>query len=83
MQTLAEYLSGKDKAAFARQIGVSPAQLSQYISGYRRPGYDRMVEIESATDGAVPIGAWAAHTPSPVNDSAQDQAAPAKKSSAA
>jgi DNA-binding transcriptional regulator YdaS (Cro superfamily) len=60
METLKQYLEGRSKADFARQIGVSASQLSQYLSGVRRPGYDRMILIERMTSGQVPIAAWAA-----------------------
>lgn len=73
MQTLTDYLVGRDQAEFASQIGVSPAMLSQYKSGYRRPGYDRMLRIAEVTDGAVPVEVWAAHTTSPVDTPPADQ----------
>jgi len=58
MQTLSTYLAGRKKADFARAINVSDAQLSQYLSGYRRPSYKRMLEIERLTDGQVSIQSW-------------------------
>ena len=58
MENLAEYLSGRKKADFARKIGVSPAQLSQYLSGYRRPNYELMLKIEAETGGKVSIRSW-------------------------
>ena len=58
MANLAEYLKDRKKADFARKIGVSPAQLSQYLSKYRRPGYELMLTIEAATDGEVSLRSW-------------------------
>lgn len=58
MQTLKQYLEGRSKAEFAEIIGVSPSQLSQYLSRVRRPGYDRMILIERVTDGQVPVQSW-------------------------
>ena len=58
MQTLKQYLEGRSKAEFAERIGVSPSQLSQYLSRVRRPGYDRMILIERVTDGQVPVQSW-------------------------
>lgn len=73
MQTISEYLDGRKKADFAKQIGVSVAQLSQYISGYRRPSYERMLEIQSATGGEVTVESWQHvsshdHSPTTVQD---------------
>ncbi len=61
MQTLAQYLDGKHKGEFASAINVSPSQLSQYLSGYRRPSFKKMLEIQAVTGGAVPLSAWADH----------------------
>ena len=58
MQTLKDYLKDRKKSDFAKQIGVSGTQLSQYLSGYRRPGYDLMLEIERLTEGEVPVQSW-------------------------
>lgn len=58
MENLAEYLKDRKKADFAQKIGVSPAQLSQYLSGYRRPSYELMLRIEAVTDGKVSIRSW-------------------------
>lgn len=74
MQTLSAYLAGRKKADFADQIGVSAAQLSQYLSGYRRPGYELMLKIEAATGGAVTVHSWAHPTPhAPVTPSVQEE----------
>lgn len=58
MQTLKDYLQDRKKADFARLLGISDTHLSQYLSGYRRPGYDRMLEIERLTEGEVPVQSW-------------------------
>ena len=62
MATLAQYLSDKPKAAFAKRVGIAPVYLSQILGG-RRPGYDLMVRIREATDGAVGLETWADHGP--------------------
>jgi transcriptional regulator with XRE-family HTH domain len=59
MQTLNQYLKQRRKSDFAKKIGIRPDVLSQYLSGYRRPGFDLMVRIEAETGGAVPVAAWA------------------------
>lgn len=59
MNKLQAYLQGQPKKLFAEQIGVSPAYLSQLLSGARRPSYDVMLRIEAATDEAVDIRSWA------------------------
>lgn len=59
MNKLQAYLQGQPKKLFAERIGVSPAYLSQLLSGARRPSYDVMLRIEAATDEAVDIRSWA------------------------
>lgn len=61
MDKLRAYLDARPKgakAAFAEKIGTSPSYLSQILAG-KRPGFDMMVRIERASDGAVPLSAWA------------------------
>ena len=58
MKTLKQYLKDRRKSDFTRKIGVRPDVLSQYLSGYRRPGFDRMVKIEIETGGEVSVGSW-------------------------
>jgi len=82
MQTLPTYLEGRKKADFARQIGVSAAQLSQYLSGYRRPSYELMIAIEAATGGEVKVQSWA-HMPAHGPASAPAQPSPTKKPASA
>jgi DNA-binding transcriptional regulator YdaS (Cro superfamily) len=62
MQTLKQYLKNRRKSDFAKKIGIRADVLSQYLSGYRRPGFDRMVQIEAETDGEVTVGSWAVAT---------------------
>ena len=59
MQTLQTYLKGRKKVDFATLINVSAAQLSQYLSGYRRPSYDLMLLIQEKTGGEVTVQSWA------------------------
>lgn len=49
--------------AFAKKLGVDPSLVSRWRRGETRPAYDRMVLIERETDGAVPVSAWANHSP--------------------
>lgn len=72
MQTLATYLEGRKKADFARRIGVSAAQLSQYLSRYRRPSYELMLKIEQETGGAVTVQSWA-HPPAHGDEPSQNK----------
>lgn len=58
MEKLREYLAGKRKADFAAKLGTSPSYLSQLLSGVKRPGFDMMVRIKQATDGAVTPNDW-------------------------
>jgi transcriptional regulator with XRE-family HTH domain len=62
MQTLKQYLKHRRKSDFAKKIGIRADVLSQYLSGYRRPGFDRMMQIEAETGGEVPVGSWAIAT---------------------
>lgn len=43
---------------FAEQIGVDQSVLSRFCRGLARPGLDKAVAIERATDGAVPAAYW-------------------------
>lgn len=56
--TLAEYLdaAGLTPAAFARELGVSRAALSRYLSGARRPRAAIAQRIAELTGGAVLFG---------------------------
>ncbi len=56
--TLAEYLAaaGIRPAAFARQLGVSRAALSRYLSGARQPRAAIARRIAELTEGAVRMG---------------------------
>ena len=58
MQTLKTSLMDRKKSDFAKLLGISDSYLSQYLSGHRRPGYERMLEIERLTDGEVPVQSW-------------------------
>lgn len=60
MEQLQEYLKGRRKGDFAKEIGVSGPYLSQIIHGVRRPSFDVMCRIEQATNGAVGLYAWRA-----------------------
>mgnify|MGYP006347725891 CR=1 FL=1 len=77
MQTLQTYLKGRKKVDFATLINVSAAQLSQYLSGYRRPSYDLMLLIQEKTGGEVTVQSWANigdHPPSHVSARTPTQA---------
>lgn len=43
---------------FADLIGVDQSVLSRFCRGLARPGLDKAVAIERATDGAVPAAYW-------------------------
>lgn len=51
--------SGRPRADWARQLGVSEAYLSQLINNRKRPSLDLAIRIERITDGAVPARSWA------------------------
>jgi len=58
---------------FADRIGVDQSVLSRFCRGLARPGLDKAVAIERATDGAVPASYWVDEfQPSP--DAAQQSA---------
>jgi len=65
MKQLAEYLNARKaarietKKAFAARLGVNEKYLSQLLSGFRSPSLPLAFKIERATDGAVPVSAWA------------------------
>jgi transcriptional regulator with XRE-family HTH domain len=60
MELLKTYLADSDEtqAAFAERVRTTPATISRILSGTMRPGLDLAIEIEKATDGAVPANAW-------------------------
>lgn len=62
MNKLLEYLrdAGISQRKMAAAIHVDPSVMSRYLSGEARPGLDKAVAIERATDGAVPASCWAA-----------------------
>lgn len=43
---------------FADRIGVDQSVLSRFCRGLARPGLDKAVAIERATDGSVPASYW-------------------------
>jgi transcriptional regulator with XRE-family HTH domain len=58
MHKLHSYLTGRRKSAFAATVGISPAYLSQILSGHRRPSLSLMERIEAASDGLVDLNSW-------------------------
>lgn len=72
MQTLKTYLADRKKSDFARKLRVSASQLSQYLSGERRPSYDRMLEVERLTGGEVTVQSWQ-HIAPDANGPAENQ----------
>ena len=81
MQTLKDFLTDRNKSEFALSLGISRSLLSQYISGHRRPGYERAREIEDATGGAVPASVWL-HADKSVNAPRKHQDVSDKKGAA-
>jgi len=45
-------------AAFARRLGVARGTLNNWVHGHRPIATERAREIETLTDGAVPVEAW-------------------------
>lgn len=41
-----------------RRPAFPPSLVSDWVNGNRFPSYASMVDIERATDGEVPVGAW-------------------------
>lgn len=62
---LRQELSGTTQVAFSAKSGVPQSQLSLYLSGKRRPGYDNRIAIEKATSGRVPANSWSRRRRSP------------------
>lgn len=58
MEHLKAYLEGRAKNEFAGRLGITPSQLSQYLSGFRRPGFEMMLRIRDETAGAVGLDSW-------------------------
>lgn len=54
---------------FAETIGVDQSVLSRFCRGLARPGLDKAVAIERATDGAVPASYWVDEFQTDGNDS--------------
>lgn len=65
MDQLQTYLTARKrdgietKGDFARRIGITQTSLSHLLSGRSYPSLTLAFEIERATDGAVPVSAWA------------------------
>lgn len=66
MEKLKQYLTKRKHKDFAEQIGISPAFLSQILSGRRKPGGPVIVAIEDATKNAVVLRDW--HAPQTTGD---------------
>ena len=64
MEKLQSYLAGKPKAAFAREVGIAPAYLSQLLAGTKTPSLSLMYRIEQVTGGAVTRMHWFPQTAS-------------------
>ena len=47
--------------AFAVNIGVSPSTITRVLKGERSPGFDLVMKIKAATDGAVAADDWYEH----------------------
>ena len=66
MEKLSAYLKATKttQSAFAARVGTSKSHLCDILNHRRRPGLDLAAAIEAETQGAVPVGTWAArHTP--------------------
>jgi DNA-binding transcriptional regulator YdaS (Cro superfamily) len=46
--------AGITRAELAQRVGVTPGLVSHWISGYVRISAERALQIEQATDGAIP-----------------------------
>jgi len=44
--------------AFAASIGVSPSTITRVLKRERSPGFDLVMKIKAATDGAVAADDW-------------------------
>jgi transcriptional regulator with XRE-family HTH domain len=57
METLKEFLktSGSTQAELAKDVGCSPAAISMFVSGKRRPSPDLALKICRATGGQVSV----------------------------
>lgn len=65
MEQLILYLAARKrerietKGEFAKRIGVSQPYLSNLLAGRSYPSLALAFDIEAATDGRVPVSAWA------------------------
>lgn len=62
MEDLQAWLADKPRGAkgdLAKRAGITAAYLSDILAGRKRPQIDITWRIEKATDGAVPMQAWA------------------------
>lgn len=50
--------SGKTRAAWAKQLGVSRSYLSDVLNGKSRPSLELASMIERETDGVVVASSW-------------------------
>lgn len=62
-ELLAEFLRDHVQARFAEEVDISRPHLSGIIKGDRAPSLTLARRIEVATDGHVPMSAWADDTP--------------------
>lgn len=53
---------GLTQTALARRLGVLPSAISRYEAGRQIPAREIMLRILAVTDGAVPPGAFYAHS---------------------
>lgn len=60
MNKLNEHLKTHNigRREFADLIGVDQSVLSRFCNSLARPGLDKAVAIERATDGAIPASYW-------------------------
>ncbi len=60
MNKLKQHLEthGISRKDFAEQIGIDQSVLSRFCNSLARPGLDKAIAIERATDGAVPASSW-------------------------
>jgi transcriptional regulator with XRE-family HTH domain len=50
--------TGKRKSHIARELGVSPGALGDWLSGRRKPGRAVAVKLEKISNGRVPVDCW-------------------------
>jgi DNA-binding transcriptional regulator YdaS (Cro superfamily) len=66
--------SGKSRAAWAAELGISKSYLSHLANGDRQPSLEIAAKIERLTNGAIPAASWIPDHRNPTHTPQEDAA---------